>query len=212
MGLDTRGPESSRHSGVRRYSDMDSHRRDEALDYHVALVPALNHLVPRLQPVRRQAHRVDESASASRSEARPALAHGQLADLAPPDVQAGSKGKPVAWRRRRAPARAATRTGSGAAGRRSRSRRRAQACGRRASRWRPRRRRSAWYGLRRCGSPVGRARRPCRRGSASRPPSPRKSSRCGGTAPGPASGHRGVAGRAATGHGERLSPRTYAAK
>jgi hypothetical protein len=32
MGLDTRGPESSRHRGVRRHSDTDSHGRDEVLD------------------------------------------------------------------------------------------------------------------------------------------------------------------------------------
>jgi hypothetical protein len=36
MGLDTRGPESSRHSCVRRHSDTDSYGRDEALDYQRA--------------------------------------------------------------------------------------------------------------------------------------------------------------------------------
>jgi hypothetical protein len=36
MGLDTRGPESSRNSGVRRHSDTDSYGRDEVLDYQRA--------------------------------------------------------------------------------------------------------------------------------------------------------------------------------
>jgi hypothetical protein len=54
--------------------------------------------------------------------------------------------------------------------------------------WRRRRHRSAGRSRARSGSPGGRARRPCRRGCANRPPSPRRPSRRGGRARGRAWG------------------------